>query len=110
MLSPYSSARDKMVVAPWLSYYGGEKFQLEQSARLPPNADNANNRKRTRAQAWPKHNYTNIFTRICVKNGLTYASKQEYKRVQTKCQRVQVSVDKMQANASKCRQSVSECK
>ncbi len=45
MLSPYSSARDKMVVAPWLSYYGGEKFQLEQSARLPPNADNANNRK-----------------------------------------------------------------
>ena len=44
MLSPYSSARDKMVVAPWLSYYGG-KFQLEQPARLPPNAGNANNHK-----------------------------------------------------------------
>ena len=42
MVSPHSSARDKMVVAPWLSCYGGEKFQLEQPARLPPNADNAN--------------------------------------------------------------------
>ena len=81
MVSPHSSVCDKMVVAPWLSCYGGEKFQLEQPPRLPPNAGNANNRKWTRDQAWPKHNYTNIFTRICVKDGLTYASKQECKRV-----------------------------
>ena len=81
MLSPHSSARDKMVVAPWLSCYGGEKFLLEQPTRLPPNAGNANNHKRTRAQAWPKHNYTNIFTRICVKNVRTYANKQMCKRV-----------------------------
>ena len=45
MLSPHSSVCDKMVVAPWLSYYGGENFQLEQPAHLPPNADNANNHK-----------------------------------------------------------------
>ena len=45
MVSPHSSVCDKMVVAPWLSCYGGEKFQLEQPAHLPPNADNANNRK-----------------------------------------------------------------
>ena len=42
MVSPHSSVCDKMVVAPWLSCYGEEKFQLEQPARLPPNADNAN--------------------------------------------------------------------
>ena len=45
MLSPHSSVCDKMEVAPWLSCYGGEKFQLEQPARLPPNAGNANSRK-----------------------------------------------------------------
>lgn len=44
-MSAYNSVCDKMVVAPWLSYYGGEKFQLEQPARLPPNAGNANNHK-----------------------------------------------------------------
>ena len=43
MLSPHSSVCDKMEVAPWLSCYGGEKFQLEQPARLPPNAGIANN-------------------------------------------------------------------
>ncbi len=74
MLSPHSSVCHKMVVAPWLSCYGGEKFQLEQPPRLPPNADNANNHKRTRYQAWPKHNYAYIFTRICVKNVRIYAS------------------------------------
>ena len=45
MVSPHSSVRDKLVVAPWQSCYGGEKFQSEQSARLPPNAGNANSHK-----------------------------------------------------------------
>ena len=81
MVSPHSSVRNKMVVALWPSCYGGEIFQLEQSARLPPNAGNANSHKRTRNQAWPKHNYTYVFTRICVKNVRTYAGKQLYKRV-----------------------------
>lgn len=73
-MSAYNSVRGKMVVAPWLSCYGGEKFQLEQPARLSPNAGNANNHKWTRDQAWLKHNYTYIFTRICVKNVRIYAS------------------------------------
>ena len=79
MLSPHSSVCDKMVVAPWQSCYGGENFQLEQSARLPPNAGNTNSHKLTRNPAWPKHNYTYVFTRICVKNVRTYASKQPHK-------------------------------
>ena len=106
--SAHSCVRNKMVVAPRQFRYGGAKILSEQSARLPPIAGNANYHKWMRALVWPKHNYTYVFTHICVKNVHTCANKQMRKRVQTKCQRVQVSVDKMQASASKWRQNASE--